>query len=249
MKKMLPILAALALSAVAVSARDRETVPERIEIEEFNQVELGRSDSRVRVKLSAVFPMYFGWSTLTGADYRGPWSAFESAGLLDTRTGKNFVYGLEMAAVHFSPSRSPLDVGLGLRWTFMDFTLSHPEYTIAPSAAGYLFTPVTDPKYDRAKSKVHADYFGIPLRVALRYGHASVYAGASAELRTGGYAKYRQPKSRTQITDVFNPFRATIEGGFTYGLLGAYVQYGLTPLFKDSLSGARTLTFGLVLGL
>lgn len=248
MKKLMLTLAALAL-AVAVAAQDREIDLERIE--EFNKLELNKNASRVKVKLSTVTPMYFGWSVLTDVNYKGVWAVPGMAGCLDTRTGKNFVYGLELAALHFKPSGSPLDVSLGLRWTFMDFAFSRPDYTLRQSALGYVFVPIAEetPSYNYDKSKIHANYFGIPLRVALHYGHATVYAGASAELCTGGYAKYKRPKSRTQIGEVFNPVRATVEGGFSYGLLGVYVQYGLTPLFRESLSDARTLTFGLVLGL
>lgn len=250
MKKMMLTLAALVLSAAVVSAQDREIDLERIE--EFNKLELTREASHVQVKLSTVFPMYFGWSALTNVNYKGDWAQYEGTGCLDTRTGKNFVYGLELADVHFKPSGTPLDVSLGLRWTFMDFTFSHPDYTIRAEGSSYVFRDIEtelNPKYNYGKSKVHASYFGIPLRVALRFGHASAYAGASAELLTGGYAKYKRPKDRTQIGGVFNPFRATIEGGFHYGTLGVYVQYGLTPLFKESLSDARTLTLGLTLGL
>jgi hypothetical protein len=51
------------------------------------------------------------------------------------------------------------------------------------------------------------------------------------------------------MKELFNPIRASIEGGFSYGNLGVFVQYGLTPLFPANLSDARTLTFGLLLGL
>ena len=47
---------------------------------------------------------------------------------------------------------------------------------------------------------------------------------------------------------MFNRFRATVEAGVQYGILGFYANYGLTTLFPDSLSDARTLTFGIVLG-
>lgn len=250
MKKLILILAVLAAPLAAVSAQDRDIDLDRIQ--ELNKLELNKNrNNRVRVKLSAVFPMYFGWSMLTGVDYKGDWTPFEAAGCLDTRTGKNFVYGLDLAALHFKPSGSPLDFSLGVRWTFMDFTFDNPEYTIRKAGGSYVFTPIRldSHDYDAAKSKVHANYVGIPLRATLHLGQASLFAGASAELCAGGYAKYKHPKSRTQIGGVFHPFRATVEGGFGYGILGVYVQYGLTPVFRESLSDSRSLTVGLVLGL
>ena len=82
-----------------------------------------------------------------------------------------------------------------------------------------------------------------------RFGKATVYAGASAELLTSGYTKYKRPKRRTMAKDIFSPFRATVEGGFCWGPLGVFAMYGLTPLFPSDLSDARTLTRGLILGM
>ncbi|MBQ9661291.1 MAG: outer membrane beta-barrel protein [Bacteroidales bacterium] len=250
MKKLLIVLAAVIVSAAAVSAQDREISLDRIE--DLNKREISKSGSNVRVSLSLAFPMQFGWSVLSHLNYKGDWAGYASEGMLDTRTGGNFVYGLEMAGVHFKSANGPLHVSLGLRWTFMDFTFSHPEYTIRPVGGdSFDFIPIKteNPNYDYNKSKVHATYFGIPLRASLHFGRAAVFAGASAELLTGGYAKYKRPDNRMQIKEVFHPFRATVEAGFNYGLLGFYVQYALTPLFKQTLSDANTFTFGLVLGL
>ena len=144
-----------------------------------------------------------------------------------------------------------LSLSLGLRWTFMDFTFADSRFTLRPVGSSYIPVPIQEinPGYDLNKSKIHASYFGIPLRVGVEVGKATIYAGGSAELLTGGYAKYKRPKERQQIKEVFNPFRATVEAGFSYGNLGVFCMYGLTPLFQDSLSDARTITFGLLLGL
>ena len=87
-------------------------------------------------------------------------------------------------------------------------------------------------------------------RIGLKFGKAMVYAGASAEFLTEGYTKYKHPKYRQHIKSAFNPFRATVEGGFSYGNLGVFVMYGLTPLFSEAMyAQANTLTFGLIMGL
>lgn len=245
MKKMLLLLAALTLSAAAF-AQDREIDLE--ELGELNKIEI-TSGGKVETDLNLAFPMYFGASALVGTNYKGEWTAVNNYHFLDMRTAKNFVYGLQLADLRIR--YNALDVSLGLRWTFMDFTFADSANTLRPVGKVYMPYPIRmeSSNYDGRKSKIHASYFGIPLRVGVNLGKVSVYAGASAELLTGGYTKYKRPRYREQCREVFNPFRATVEGGFSYGSLGVFVMYGLTPLFQESLSDARTLTFGFLLGL
>ena len=249
MKKMLLLLAALTLSAAAF-AQDREIDLESLE--DLNKIEIA-SGGKVETDLNLAFPMYFGASALVGTNYKGEWTAVNNTHFLDMRTAKNFVYGLQLADLRIR--YNALDVSLGLRWTFMDFTFADSSITLrqaeSPLGKVYFPTPIAaeTSTYDGRKSKIHASYFGIPLRVGVNLGKVSVYAGASAELLTGGYTKYKRPRYREQCREVFNPFRATVEGGFSYGSLGVFVMYGLTPLFQESLSDARTLTFGFLLGL
>ncbi len=255
MKKILLTLAALALSAAAF-AQDREIDLE--ELGELNKIEIA-SGGKVETDLNLAFPMYFGASTLVGTNYKGAWAAFSNSHFLDMRTPKNFVYGLQLADLRIR--YNALDVSLGLRWTFMDFTFADSSITlrvprVVPDYADdyatfYRPIPIATETstYDGRKSKIHASYFGIPLRLGLKFGKAMVYAGGSVEMLTGGYTKYKRPKYRSRCKEVFNPFRATVEGGFNYGGLGVFVMYGLTPLFQESLSDARTLTFGVTLGM
>ena len=74
------------------------------------------------------------------------------------------------------------------------------------------------------------------------------FVGASAEYRVGGYTKYKNPKHRAPHSGIFSPFRATVEAGVSYKTLGLFVSYGLTPLFPEELSDARTLSFGIIFG-
>ncbi len=248
MKKILLLLAALSLSAAAF-AQDREIDLESLE--DLNKIEIA-SGGKVETELNLAFPMYFGVSVLTNVNTHVPWSK----STMDLKTPKNFVYGLQLADLHLR--YNVLDVSLGLRWTFMDFTFSNSEYTIRPLKNtytledNYTLYPIDfeAQNYDGKKSKFHASYFGFPLRVGLKFGKTTVYAGASAEFLTEGYTKYKRPKYREQIKGAFNPFRATVEGGFSYGNLGVFVMYGLTPLFSDVMfAQANTLSFGLILGL
>ena len=118
MKKMLLLLAALTLSAAAF-AQDREIDLESLE--DLNKIEIA-SGGKVETDLNLAFPMYFGASALVGTNYKGEWTAVNNTHFLDMRTAKNFVYGLQLADLRIR--YNALDVSLGLRWTFMDFTFA-----------------------------------------------------------------------------------------------------------------------------
>ena len=244
MKKLILAIVALTLSCAAF-AQDRE-----IDLEEwdnFNKIELSKGRTRVETNLTFAFPMYFGWTTLTNINYKGTWSTGSLSHFLNFDTGKNFVYGLELLGMDIR--YGALGVNFGIRWTFMDFTFKDSYTTMVQAGNSFAPAAINVTGYNGAKSKIHASYFGIPMRLSLNFGKATVYAGGSIEFLTNGYAKYRSPKNRTQMKDLFNSFRATVEGGFSYANIGAFVQYGLTPLFPADLSDARTLTFGILLGL
>ena len=252
MKKLILTLAALVL-ATAAFAQDREIDLESWD--DFNKIELSKGKTHVETDLSFAFPMYFGWSALTNINYKGEWQAAHmltnglAGDFLDMNLGRSFTYGLTLLDVNIR--YGALGISAGLRWSFMDFVFENNNVTIRPEGNSYV--PVApsliDPNYNGKKSKLHANYFGIPVRVSANFGKATIYGGASVEYLINGFAKYKQPVSKMQMSSLFNRFRATVEGGFSYGNLGVFVQYGLTPLFRQNLSDARTLTFGILLGL
>lgn len=246
MRKLLTLLAGLALSAGLAFAQDRAIDLE--DLEEFNKFRFG-SGSRVEAKLEVAFPMYFGNTVLTNINYKGEWAPLKAMDFLDMNVRKSFVFGLEVASVHIKSAGGPFEASLGARWTFMDYTFANSA--ISMEKVGGICVPyyILAAGYDGRKSKIHANYFGVPLRLALNYSRFTVYVGGSAEVLVGSYTKYKFPKTRQEITGLFNRFRATVEGGFSYGNLGLYVQYGLTPVFSEMLSDARSVTIGILLGL
>ena len=255
MKKLALILAAVLSVAATGLAQDREI--------DLNSIELSKKGSRVETKLHIAFPMYFGWSVLTNVNYKGAGDNHLSFGdiqvpttlnFLDMKTGQSFMYCLETAALHFSKPGGMLDFSIGMRCTFMDLSLQNTQFTFRNTmlGSGGIFYPTLIKNealnYDGRKSKIHANYIGVPVRLTFNFGKARVYVGGSAEVLVGGYTKYKFPKYRQDATALFNRFRATVEGGLQYGILGFFVSYGLTPVFPNSLSDARALTFGIVLG-
>lgn len=252
MNKLTLTVVGLALAALSASAQENHVVIDYNSWDHFNKVEISKDDRRVETSVDFAFPMYFGTSVLRDVNYLNEWAVAEKScpDFLDLDTRKNFVYALELASVHFR-SRV-VDLSLGLRWSFMNFTFSNPDFTLR-RGADKVFYPypikLESASYDNTKSKLFASYLGIPVRLNLHYGKATVYAGASAELLLDAYTKYRQPKVRQTATGAFNDFRATVEAGVSFYNVGFFVNYGITPLFKGALSDAHTITFGLTLGL
>ena len=84
--------------------------------------------------------------------------------------------------------------------------------------------------------KISAPYVGIPVRVAYKFNRWwKVYAGASGDILMG--------------QSTLNRYRASVEGGVSWHGIGLWASYGLTPFFQPSESPARTLSFGVVIGL
>ena len=241
MKKLISIIVAFAALSTGLFAQDRE----------LNQIQLSKEGSRIETDLFVAFPMHFGASALVNPTYKGLWNTEESLNphFLDTQLAGNFVYALEMVSLSFRSDASPLEASIGLGWTFMDFTFKNSRYTFEKVGDYAMPVPIVMSGYDGRKSKYHATYFDVPLRISYKAGRGRIYAGASAGILVKGYTKYKHPRVRTTLNDIFNPFRATVEAGFGYGVLGFFVNYGLTPLFPETLSDARTLTFGLTLGM
>lgn len=208
----------------------------------YNDYGLEILDSdKVESNLRLAFPMYFGVSALINNDRAD----------LNTLLPQNFTYAIEMASVRFKAKRSHLEASFGVRWTFMDFSLEDTGNTFRKVFGEYYRYPIImeNLKYDGTKSKLHATYLGVPVRLSYKAGKGRVYVGASAEYLVNGYTKYRKPAYREGASDMFNRFRATAEAGFSYRLFGVFFNYGITPLFPKDWSGANTVSFGLTFGI
>ena len=134
----------------------------------------------------------------------------------------------------------------------MDIAFEDTSVTFRPSSeGGYKTVPIIEESatYDGTKSKVHANYLGIPARLYFTAGKAKLYAGASADYMIKGWTKYRNPGYRETCNDLFNRFRASAEAGASYGIIGIFANYSFTPFFTESISKSGVISFGLTLGM
>ena len=92
MKKIMLVLAAFAALSMGAFAQDLDS--------DINEISLTKEDSPFHADLHLAAPMYFGTSVLVNPTNKGAWAMYDK--IQEMQTGKNFVYGLEMASVHFS---------------------------------------------------------------------------------------------------------------------------------------------------
>lgn len=244
MKRIITVLAAMLAAFGTASAAN---VPDSLQL---------ASGKRVETTVRVVLPVYFGVSTLLDADYLGSWANTGYGDFLGTRIEQNFNFDIEFFGLRFDAKSTPFEANLGLRFSFMDFSLSDTSITFSgndsPSSIGCMPVRIsdTDLSFDGAKSKIHASYLGAPVRFAMKYGaHGKIFVGVAPELLIHGYTKYRYPAHRSEAGTLFNPLRVSVEGGICYYGFGLWARYGLTPLFLPGCSNAKTLSFGLTVGI
>lgn len=86
-------------------------------------------------------------------------------------------------------------------------------------------------------AKDHSTYFGVPVRAAFRFAkRGKVYASVAGE--------YLVHSSMHCM-----PWRCSVESGISYGGVGLFASYGLTPFFTTATGPGNTLSFGVVVGL
>lgn len=89
------------------------------------------------------------------------------------------------------------------------------------------------------RSTMNASYLGIPLRVGAKVGRqGKIFAGADAEVLVNGRTAESSPE--------LYPYRIAAEAGISFGFLGIWAAYSLTPLFYSG-NNTRMLTIGLVI--
>lgn len=230
MKKII-IAAALIAASVSASAQsyfDRYN--------EFNEKYNTRVYSNSVID-AAVFDHFgFAWNKFVPGEYP-----------TDLRMGKSFSFSMDMASVDIAlGNNAPVSLHAALRWTFENYVPnSQIQYVNVGNSIEAL--PILA---DYKKSKMRADYLGIPVGIKFESGHACIYANFVGEVLTRSITKLKtkSEKVKEEIKG-FEPLRASVEAGVSFEDLGVFVRYSLTPSFKTSanLGNDRVLTIGIAL--
>lgn len=187
-------------------------------------------------------PFYHGWSFLTGSSYYGDWA--DKGDFLQP----SHLFSFGMSFCKFSVSlnaRKTLYLSLGARWTFTRYTMKVPV-VFEDDMSGKtqpVFYESTDKGY------MYQSYMGAPLSLYYEMDKFKVTAAVSAEGLLASHSRLKNSDKKTEFT-ALNPFKSTAEIILSYGCLGAYAAYGITPMFRPgSGNDCHLMTFGFVFGI
>lgn len=222
--------AALLLAGLAAGA---QSFSERYE--DFNEKYNNEVVHGSNVDLSLFEHLGFGWSMFNPGE-----------NVLDLKMNKSFSFAMDMVNLDVRLSDA-FHLRGALRWTFENYV---PESAIVYTNTGNAISVA--PALDLKKSKMRADYLGIPVGFAVKNGHYTFYANAIGEILTKSITKWKTGKGQgKEVIKGYEPLRAAVEAGVEYRKLGIFVRYTLTPSFSSSslLGDDRLLTVGIGLEL
>jgi hypothetical protein len=159
---------------------------------------------------------------------------------MELHYGKSISVNLNIMEWAFSNEADNFGVVTGLGFSFMDYTFDRPV-TIMKREEDGLIVPVDLNPEGLKKSKLNVTYITAPLmfeiKTPLRMGSSrlSLSAGVIGGVNIGSHTKYKykgdKEKSRSNFN--LNQFKYDLTGRIGFGDFSVFVNYGMTPLFKD----------------
>lgn len=171
---------------------------------------------------------------------------------MDLHNGKSITVNLNFAEFAFKNRAENFGVVTGLGISFMDFALDNPV-TIEKSGDNGIIMPVELNPEGLKKTKLNVSYLTAPLmlevKTPLRMGSSRLYlaGGVIGGLNIGSHTKYKYRNNKEKLRSNFNlnQFKYDLTGRIGFGDFTLFVNYGMTPLFKESLGPElKTVTFG-----
>ena len=190
------------------------------------------------VDFQLIGPFYHGWSHLVQSEYYGKWAGQGNF----LRIDDTFSFGMKFLDLSVALNRSgSLRATFGARWTFTNYYLSNRVWFYEDADGNPIPVPYSG---DKSKPVLRSSYLGFPLGLSYNLHGVRIIASVSAEWLTRSYARYKGSNTKYSLPGI-NDFRSAVELIIGYRGIGAYVAYGLTPMFtKGSGNDAHTLTAG-----
>ncbi len=171
---------------------------------------------------------------------------------MDLHYGKSITVNLNFAEWAFKNEARNFGLVTGLGFSFMDFTFDR-DITITKQESNDLLVPVDLESEGLKKTKLNVTYLTAPLmlevKTPLRMGSSRLYlaAGVIGGVNIGSHTKYKyeddKEKSRSNFN--LNPFKYDLTGRIGFGDFLIFVNYGMTPMFKEDLGPELyPITFG-----
>ena len=238
MKTIVRIAACAAALMLASTAAFAQRHPEKVYFSYQNPMskDLGRKGNDVHAELLGQY--WFGFTT--------PTPSSGSLGL-DVDTWRSFSFGMSLASVS-ARVQGNVYFNAAVRWSFENY-VNAKNYEYYDLDGHICADPLVGAGNVR-KSKMRADYLGIPVGFSVKADDLMVYANISAEVLTAARSKVKADNNVLK-DDIggLSMFRSCVEAGISYGCLGVFARYTLTSMYTD-ISGVqyRPVTFGLTLG-
>jgi len=159
---------------------------------------------------------------------------------MDLNYGKSITINFNIAEWAFKNEAENFGIVTGLGFSIMDFTFDRPLTIEKQGGEGIVMPVELDPE-GLKKSKLNISYITAPLlleiKTPLRMGTSNLYVagGIIGGLNIGSHTKYKYKNDKEKVHSNFNLTRIKYDltGRIGFGDFCIFVNYGMTPLFKD----------------
>jgi hypothetical protein len=187
--------------------------------------------------------MEFGMNFYHDADY----SLYDQINMvvprdfMDLHYGKSITVNLNFAEWAFKNEANNFGLVTGLGFSFMDFTFDQPLTIEKQPGTGIVMPNDLSYLNGLKKSKLNVSYLTAPLmlevKTPLRMGNSRLYlaGGVIGGINIGSHTKYKskEGKEKTRSNFNLNQFKYDLTGRIGFGDFCVFVNYGMTPMFKD----------------
>lgn len=194
----------------------------------------------------------FGMNMFHQSDYSLYYNQEVPQDFMDLHYGKSITVNLNFAEWAFKNEANNFALVTGLGFSFMDFAFDQP-ITVEKAGGDGIIMPVGLEPDGLKKTKLNVSYLTAPLileiKTPLRMGHSRLYlaGGIIGGVNIGSHTKYkyRNDKEKSRSNFNLNQFKYDLTGRIGFGDFTVFVNYGMTPLFKEGRGPElHPVTFG-----
>ena len=253
MKRIITLLALIAFASAAHAQTDSLVTVDKeginFNVAGFSVTLEGKNDpvkakKRYRPYGTNVFGIKWGVTRMTDSPYYGRWA---DMGDFLSLSGKSNSVSIEPISWHVALDRKRftwIQVGANLTWD--NYHFFNPK-TLHNDREGYLMPYHLEG--DVKKTTMNTFYLGATFGLGFRIGNVKVGANACPEVLCYAESRYKDPKKHQTEIQGLNPIRLKAGVTMMVNSFGLYVDYGLTPVFKEGTgNNAHMASIGLKVG-
>lgn len=253
MKRIITLLAILAISAAAHAQTDSLMIVDNqglnLNVAGFSVTLGGKNEpaktkKRFRPYGTNVFGVKWGVTRMTDSPYYGRW---DGMGDFLSLSGKSNSVSIEPISWQVTLDRKRFTwilVGANLTWDNYHF---FNPITLGNNEQGNLipYHLEGEPK----KNTMNTFYLGATFGLGIRIGNVKIGANATPEILCYSESRYKDPKKHSTEIQGLNPIRLKTGVTMMVDWFGLYVDYGLTPIFKEGTGNdAHMASIGVKVG-